>query len=175
MIALLLAALAAPSSPSLDGRWVSPCLAMGQGGRHGTIVALTVSGKAVEMTGQTYAHADCDAPTIETRLTGALGDVTAHEHAVTAVLTVDDVTMKPELADVVTIWNRGRAAKHCASSDWRLDERQSVAGGACVPGHRFPERGAAIPVHATVDGDRLTLPYPLPGGDGGPIVLTRAQ
>ena len=78
------------------------------------------------------------------------------------------------MGEVVTIWNTDRAAKQCAPRDWRLGEAQSVAG-ACMPGHRLPRRGARIEVQATVDGDRLVLPYPLPGGEGAAVALTRAQ
>ena len=177
MLALaLFAALASPvAGTSVDGRWVSPCLAMGKDGRHGTIFRLTVAGHAIEMVGQTYAHADCDMPTIETRLTARLDSLSERDHRIAATVTIDDVTMKPETPDVVAIWNRNPEAKRCAAQEWHLGEIQSVAGGACVAGHRFPDRGAHLDVNASHDGDTLRLPYPLPGGDGSPITFTRDQ
>jgi len=172
----LVAALASPvAGTSLDGHWASPCLAMGKGGRHGTIFRLTVAGDAIELVGQTYAHADCDMPTIETRLTARLDTISERDQRIAATVTIDDVTMKPEAPEVVATWNRNPEAKSCAAREWHLGGTQSVAGGACVPGHRFPRQGAKLEVQAFHDDDSLRLPYPLPGGDGGPIVLTRAQ
>lgn len=175
MLSLLVAVLTTPSAAPLDGRWISPCLAMGQNGRHGTIFTLTIDRDVVTLSGRTYAHANCDAPTIETRLTGTLDNLARHDRRTTATLTIGDVTMTPRAPDVVAAWNVDRAAKHCAPRDWHLDQAQSVAGGACMPGHRFPARYARLSVAATIDGARLTLPYPLPGGNGTAVTLTRAQ
>lgn len=171
MLAIALLAAAA----SLDGHWASACLAMGRNGRHGTIFRLAIAHDTIEMVGKTYAHATCDTPTIETRLTARLDHVVERDHRIEAILTVDDVTMTPEAPDVVAIWNRGQSPGQCAAATWQLAESQSVAGGACVAGHRFPDRGARLVVHAARQGDALRLPYPLPGSGGAPIVLTRTQ
>jgi hypothetical protein len=171
MLALALFAAAA----ALDGHWTSQCLAMGENGRHGTVFRLTIAHGRAEMIGQTYAHAACDTPTIETRLTGKLHRMSWQDDRFGATLTIGDVTMKPESADVVAIWNRDPRRDWCATRQWRLDEAQSVAGGACVAGRRFPDRGARLIVHASKEGDTLRLPYPLPGGNGAPILLTRDQ
>ena len=150
-------------------------MAMGENGRHGTTLRLVIDHDTIEMVGKTYAHATCDTPTIETRLTARLDHVVEHDHRIDAILTVNDVTMTPEAPDVVAIWNRGRGRGQCATATWQLGEPQSVAGGACVAGHRFPDHGAHLVAHVTQQGDTLRLPYPLPGGDGAPIVLTRTQ
>ena len=73
-------------------------MAMGHNGRHGTIFELTITGDRVDLSARTYAHASCDVPTIDTRLTGTLDGVAENNGKARAMLTVADVTMAPRWA-----------------------------------------------------------------------------
>lgn len=105
---------AGAATAALDGQWVSDCLAMGKGGRHGTIVRLTIARTRIDAVAQTYAHATCDVPTIETRLTARLDRVAASGSRLDAAVVVRDVTLTPEHPDVVAAWNEGRRQRSAA-------------------------------------------------------------
>ena len=166
-------------APRIDGQWVSGCIAMGKNGRHGTVARLNIAGNDVEAVTQTYAHNSCDVPTITTRLTGTLLTHDDADGEIGVLVDVEDVTLRPDHADVVAIWNKDRESKGCGIRPWRLGEAQSTAGQECVPHIRFPERGDRMAVTLFRKGNTIRLANPLAGsdaaGDQTTITLTRAQ
>ena len=150
----------------LDGQWISGCIAMGENGHHGTIVHLAIADRQIEAVAQTYAHSTCDIPTLRTRFLASLVGVTRRRERIDVQLAVRAITLAPQQAKVVQIYNEDREAKGCGATPWRLDTPQSIAGKTCA-GLHFPARGVRLSWRAWREGDALRVPSPLTASPAG--------
>lgn len=172
---------AAPAAPTptprvgwIDGRWSSDCTPIGKNGRHGFIVSVTIRGKSIEATSQTYAHNNCDTPTVRVvyrgrivlRANGAAS--TGSDHIVDFDHVAVAVTMTANDPEVVAIYNADNANAGCGfGGGWRLNVPRSIAGRACAP-FTFPASGARFYERAWRNGLQLRI-------GGFPLVWTNTS
>jgi hypothetical protein len=109
-------------------------LPIGKNGRHGFIVRLTISWKEVVAISQTYAHSNCDIPTVRVDYRAAVAARTVDGEAIDFDHIVKSVTMTANQADVVAIYNADAANAGCGmGGGWQLNVPRSVAGRTCTP------------------------------------------
>jgi len=143
------AAPAAPIAPksaaaAIEGSWKSACLPIGKNGRHGLIVRVAVTRSKIAATSQTYAHSNCDIPTVRTDYEGrivarkAAGDTIDFDHVVTSL------TMTPNAPDVVAIYNADNSTAGCSmGGGWQLNVPRKMDGRTCAP-WTFPKIGTRL-------------------------------
>ncbi len=128
-------ALAAkPADAVIDGTWENACLPIGKNGRHGFIVRVTIARKTMTAVSQTYAHSNCDTPTVKIDYRAKIvaravsGDAVDFDHVVTSI------TMTAQHPEVVTIYNADNANAGCGmGGGWVLDVPRQVEGRNCAP------------------------------------------
>jgi hypothetical protein len=129
------------AAAQLDGSWVSDCLPIGQGGRHGYITTIRFDRDRIEARSQVYARNSCDTPTFRVDYEGrvihlqALGDRTSLRHRALSV------TLTPQDPSVVEIYNREGGG--CGLRAWQIGAARSVAGRSCGP-YSFPTEQSTL-------------------------------
>lgn len=134
-------AVPANAVTALDGTWVSDCLPIGKGGRHGFVTTITFDRGQVEATSQVYARNTCDTRTFKVAYKGRvmrlrnLGDRFSLQHMALSV------ALTPQDPSVVEMYNRDGGG--CGLQGWQIGAAKSVAGRSCGP-FSFPKEQATL-------------------------------
>ena len=143
---VILASSATPASAELllpQGNFRTECLEIGKDGRHGLIAEISIEGDTISASAQTYAHNNCDVPTVRadyrgvitsTRENGDRIDFTQETGPFLYTLLADDVT---------TYYNANVESAGCGLDDWQTGVPRDAAGRTCAP-YTFPAIGTEL-------------------------------
>lgn len=153
------------ASSKLEGEWVSQCSPVGQNGRHGSIVRLTIKGNSILAAGQVYAHTSCDQPTMKGGFAGIVRRVRDNGDRIALDYELRDAGMTLQRPEVVDYYNSHGG---CGLSGWRLGIRKSILGHRCGS-LDMPAGGQMLYDSAWVSGDELRMgAFPLDTSNRSP-------
>ncbi|MGQ4275009.1 hypothetical protein [Terrihabitans sp. B22-R8] len=147
----------------LDGEWVSDCVSIGKGGRHGTIVRLAIRNGSLQADAQLYARNTCQQPTVRSVFAG---DLTSGGSSDNPHLQIDMVVGKmlttANAVDVVAHYNMPtKDQAGCGLTNWELNVPKSTAGLKCGA-FQWPASGAKMYESVWISGNELrfgALPF----------------
>ena len=143
---VILASNAAPAAAETllpQGNFRTECLQIGKDGRHGLIAEISIEGDTISASAQTYAHNNCDVPTVRAdyrgivtsaRETGNRIDFTQETGPFLYTLLADDVT---------TYYNANVDSAGCGLDGWQTGVPRDAAGRTCAP-YTFPPIGTEL-------------------------------
>ena len=126
-----------------QGDFRTECLPIGKDGRHGLIANVSIEDDTISASAQTYAHNNCDVPTVRAdyrgiitsaRETGNRIDFTQETGPFLYTLLADDVT---------TYYNANVDEAGCGLDGWQTDVPRDAAGKTCGS-YTFPPIGTEL-------------------------------
>ncbi|MFZ3484015.1 hypothetical protein [Sphingomonas sp. 3-13AW] len=153
---LLLLGVSPPVRPlPVLGTWETPCLPIGERGRHGVITRVTLNNRRLQAVSQVYETRACDVPTFKLHFRGTLLSLQAPSGRWLLRHRVRAITLTPQAQAVVAQYNRTDGpTSGCGMQGWKLGVARSVAGRRCAP-IDFAPVGALLYDGAWIDGEGL--------------------
>jgi hypothetical protein len=144
---------AANPTVAIQGNWVSDCLPLGQNGRHGLVIRITVTSDSFDASGRMFAHNVCDAPVFDFVDHAELGRTEPAAGGWDLRLTLMSATMTIKDKSVAALYAQ---RSKCGLATWQVDVPMPVEGRMCEP-ISFPSKGAILIAKARTTEDRLTI------------------
>ena len=138
---------------AIQGNWVSDCLPLGQNGRHGLVIRVTVTSDSFGASGRMFAHNSCDAPVFDFVDHAVLGRAEPISGRWDLHLTLVSATMTIKNKSVADLYAQ---SSKCGLATWQVDVPMPVEGRTCEP-VSFPPTGTILIAKARATEDRLTI------------------
>lgn len=139
-----------------QGRYKTACLPIGKNDRHGFIAEVVIEGSVLSATAQSYAHDDCDVPTVEVDYRGAIEEARRQENHIDFVQRTGPFVYTLLLPEVTTYYNANVDSAGCALDGWETGVPRDVSGKTCAP-YTFPEVGSRLKDRLWIKGDRISF------------------
>ncbi|WP_319517791.1 hypothetical protein [uncultured Martelella sp.] len=141
---LLVAGTSASADPLLpQGHFRTECLPIGKNDRHGFIAEIRIEGRDISAFAQSYAHNDCDVPTVQVDYRGTITAATGKDDRVDFTQETGRFLYTLLADDVTTYYNANADTAGCGIDDWQTDAPRDVTGRTCAP-NSFPEAGTVL-------------------------------
>ena len=155
----LMALAAAPAEAETmlpQGHYKTACLPIGKNDRHGLIAEVTIEGAVLSATAQSYAHDNCDVPTVKAEYRGVIEEASRQENHIDFVQRTGPFLYTLLLPEVTTYYNANIGSAGCDLGDWETGVPRDVSGKTCAP-YTFPEVGSRLKDRLWIKGDRISF------------------
>ena len=120
------------------------------------IAEVTIEGAVLSATAQSYAHDNCDVPTVKAEYRGVIEEASRQENHIDFVQRTGPFLYTLLLPEVTTYYNANIGSAGCDLGDWETGVPRDVSGKTCAP-YAFPEVGSRLKDRLWVKGDRISF------------------
>ncbi|WP_180897870.1 hypothetical protein [Martelella soudanensis] len=126
-----------------QGNFRTECLQIGKGGRHGLIAEVTIEGNTISASAQTYAHDNCDIPTVRADYRGIITEARTNGDRIELTQETGPFLYTLLSDEVTTYYNANAGSAGCGFDDWQTGVPRDAAGRTCAP-YTFPAIGTEL-------------------------------